>query len=57
MAHLIRNREGSDQKSCKDKVSLYLKGVVGMRPMVDMNSYRSTVHGIYSSHCSSHLMV
>lgn len=39
MAHLIQNREGSDQKSCKDKVSLYLKGVVGMRPMLDLNSY------------------
>ncbi|WP_309246555.1 YncE family protein [Ramlibacter montanisoli] len=39
MAHVMENRAGSDQKSCKDKVSLYLKGVVGMRPMLDLNSY------------------
>jgi len=39
MAHVIQGREGTDQKSCKDKVSLYLKGVVGMRPMLDLNSY------------------
>jgi YVTN family beta-propeller protein len=30
---------GAEQKSCKDKISLYLKGVVGIRPMVDLNSY------------------
>jgi DNA-binding beta-propeller fold protein YncE len=29
----------SDQKTCKDKIGLYLKGIVGMRPMVDLNSY------------------
>ncbi|MEJ8837424.1 YncE family protein [Ramlibacter sp. AN1133] len=39
MAQVIQGRAGSEQKSCKDKVSLYLKGVVGMRPMVDLNSY------------------
>lgn len=39
MAHVIQGRPGTDQKSCKDKVSLYLKGVVGMRPMLDLNSY------------------
>lgn len=39
MAHLIQGQAGTDQKSCKDKVSLYLKGVVGMRPMLDLNSY------------------
>lgn len=39
MAHVIQGQAGSDQKSCKDKVSLYLKGVVGMRPMLDLNSY------------------
>ena len=38
MAQVIQGR-GSEQKSCKDKVSLYLKGVVGIRPMVDLNSY------------------
>jgi YVTN family beta-propeller protein len=38
MSQLIQGR-GAEQKSCKDKVSLYLKGVVGIRPMVDLNSY------------------
>ena len=38
MAQLIQG-QGAEQKSCKDKVSLYLKGVVGIRPMVDLNSY------------------
>jgi YVTN family beta-propeller protein len=38
MAQVIEGR-GEQQKSCKDKVSLYLKGVVGMRPLVDLNSY------------------
>ena len=39
MAHVIQGRAGSEQKSCKDKISLYLKGVVGIRPMLDLNSY------------------
>jgi YVTN family beta-propeller protein len=39
MAQVIQGREGSDQKSCKDKVALYIKGVVGIRPMLDLNSY------------------
>jgi len=39
MTQVMQNREGAEQKSCKDKVALYLKGVVGMRPMVDLNSY------------------
>jgi YVTN family beta-propeller protein len=39
MAHVMQGQAGSDQKSCKDKVSLYLKGMVGMRPMLDLNSY------------------
>ena len=38
MAQVIQGR-GAEQKSCKDKISLYLKGVVGIRPMVDLNSY------------------
>jgi len=38
MSQVIQGR-GADQKSCKDKVSLYLKGAVGIRPMVDLNSY------------------
>lgn len=39
MAQVIRNREGGEQKECKDKIALYLKGVVGIRPMLDLNSY------------------
>jgi len=35
----IRGPEGAPQKSCKDKIALYLKGVVGIRPMIDLNSY------------------
>ena len=31
--------QGAEQKSCKDKISLYLKGAIGIRPMVDLNSY------------------
>ncbi len=38
MAQVIQGR-GAEKKSCKDKVSLYLQGVVGIRPMVDLNSY------------------
>lgn len=29
----------SDAKECKEKVSLYLRGLVGIRPLVDLNSY------------------
>ena len=39
IGEIIQGKPGSEQKSCKDKIALYLKGVVGMRPMVDMNSY------------------
>jgi len=27
------------EKACKDRAALYLKGIVGMRPMIDLNSY------------------
>lgn len=27
------------QRSCKDKIALYLKGMVGIRPLVDLNGY------------------
>ena len=37
MSQVIQGRV--EQKSCKDKIALYLKGVVGIRPMVDLNSY------------------
>jgi len=39
MAQNIRGRPGGEQQTCREKVALYLKGVVGMRPMVDLNSY------------------
>lgn len=39
VAENLRNKEGAEQKSCKDKIALYLKGIVGIRPMVDLNSY------------------
>jgi len=31
--------QGGEQKDCKDKIALYLKGAVGIRPMLDLNSY------------------
>ncbi|MGE5094504.1 MAG: cytochrome D1 domain-containing protein [Betaproteobacteria bacterium] len=43
LADLIRAREGGEQRSCKEKIALYLKGVVGIRPMVDLNSYHVVV--------------
>lgn len=39
MSEVIQGKPGAEQKSCKDKISLYLKGAVGIRPMVDLNSY------------------
>ncbi len=35
----IQGKAGAPQKSCKEKIALYLKGVIGMRPMIDLNSY------------------
>lgn len=35
----IQEKTGDPQKSCKDKIALYLKGVVGIRPMIDLNGY------------------
>jgi len=31
--------EASFQKACKDKIALYLRGAVGIRPMIDINGY------------------
>jgi len=39
MGYVIEAQEGGPQKSCKEKVQLYLRGVVGIRPMLDLNSY------------------
>jgi YVTN family beta-propeller protein len=44
LAELIRARgEGPHVRSCRDKIALYLKGVVGIRPLVDLNSYSMVV--------------
>ena len=38
MAGVVAGKPGQD-RACKDKVSLYLQGSVGIRPLVDLNSY------------------
>jgi YVTN family beta-propeller protein len=38
IGNVIQGQRG-EQRECKDKVALYLKGIVGIRPMVDLNSY------------------
>jgi YVTN family beta-propeller protein len=38
MAGVVAGRNGQE-KECKEKIGLYLKGVVGIRPMVDLNAY------------------
>ena len=44
LAELIRARgNGPEVRSCRDKIALYLKGVVGIRPIVDLNSYSMVV--------------
>ncbi|MDH5247330.1 MAG: FixH family protein, partial [Betaproteobacteria bacterium] len=35
----LHDRVGAEQKACKDKIGLYLKGAVGIRPLIDLNSY------------------
>jgi YVTN family beta-propeller protein len=39
MGQVLQGNSGAEQKSCKEKIALYLKGVVGIRPMLDLNSY------------------
>lgn len=39
IGQVIQGRPGAEQKSCKEKVALYLRGIVGIRPMMDLNSY------------------
>ena len=38
MAGVVAGRAG-EERACKDKVALYLQGSVGIRPLVDLNSY------------------
>lgn len=35
----IQGQAGAVQKECKEKIGLYLKGAVGIRPLVDLNGY------------------
>jgi len=39
IGQVIQGQAGAEEKSCKDKVALYLRGIVGIRPMMDLNSY------------------
>jgi len=39
IGEVLQGQDGAQQKTCKDKIALYLKGVVGIRPMLDLNSY------------------
>lgn len=39
IGEVIQGQPGAEQKSCKEKIALYLRGIVGIRPMVDLNSY------------------
>ncbi len=39
LAQVLGGQPGAQQKSCKDKIALYLQGAVGIRPMMDLNSY------------------
>jgi YVTN family beta-propeller protein len=44
LAEIIQARgEGPHVRTCRDKIALYLKGVVGIRPLVDLNSYSMVV--------------
>ena len=35
----IQGQAGADQKDCREKIGLYLRGAVGIRPLVDLNGY------------------
>jgi len=39
LGQMLQGRPDAAQKTCKEKIALYLKGVVGIRPMIDLNSY------------------
>lgn len=49
MSQVIRGQDGAQQRSCKEKISLYMQGAVGIRPMVDLNSYYVLVMNAESS--------
>lgn len=39
LGEAIGGRIGTETRDCRDKIALYLKGVVGIRPMIDLNNY------------------
>jgi YVTN family beta-propeller protein len=39
MGEVLQGQPGAGQKSCKEKIGLYLGGAIGIRPMLDLNSY------------------
>ncbi|MBI5067562.1 MAG: YncE family protein [Deltaproteobacteria bacterium] len=38
MGEVIEGK-GGDRKDCREKIGLYLKGIVGIRPLIDLNAY------------------
>ncbi len=36
---VLQGQADAEQKSCKEKIGLYLRGAIGIRPMIDLNSY------------------
>ncbi|MFY0579431.1 hypothetical protein ACN28S_38875 [Cystobacter fuscus] len=38
LGHLLSDKADAQQE-CKDRVGVYLKGTVGIRPLIDLNSY------------------
>ncbi|MDH3797587.1 MAG: hypothetical protein OES70_03085 [Desulfobacterales bacterium] len=39
MAAATESKDGKKPYGCKDRVGLYLQGLVGIRPLIDLNSY------------------
>lgn len=39
LAQALQGRPDAEQRTCKEKVGLYLRGAVGIRPMIDLNSH------------------
>jgi YVTN family beta-propeller protein len=39
IGQVLQGRPEAEQKSCREKIGLYLRGAVGIRPMIDLNSY------------------
>jgi DNA-binding beta-propeller fold protein YncE len=39
VAYMDMAAAGAAESTCKDRVALYLKGLVGIRPLIDLNSY------------------